>query len=68
MARALAGAERALVVEHNHDGQYLRLLRAEYDLDVELEPCHAPGPLPLRPGELAERIRARHPRFEEAPA
>jgi 2-oxoglutarate ferredoxin oxidoreductase subunit alpha len=68
MARALAGAERALVVEHNHDGQYLRLLRAEYELDVELEPCHAPGPLPLRPGELAERIRARHPRFQEAPA
>jgi 2-oxoglutarate ferredoxin oxidoreductase subunit alpha len=68
MARALDGVQRALVVEHNHDGQYFRLLRADYDLDVELEPCHAPGPLPLRPGELVERLRRRYPQAAEAPA
>jgi 2-oxoglutarate ferredoxin oxidoreductase subunit alpha len=68
MAAALAGVQRAVVVEHNHSGQYFRLLRADYDWDVELSPCHQPGPLPLRPGDLAERIRAHHPDFEEIPA
>ena len=59
MARALAGARRAVVVEQNHSGQLYRLLRAEYSLEIELRPVHRPGPLPLRPGELAECIRSR---------
>lgn len=61
MATALAGVEAALVVEHNHDGQFYKLLRADYDLPVPLHACHQPGPLPLRPGFLAERMRQHHP-------
>lgn len=57
MARALAGVRRALVVELNHAGQLYRFLRAHYDLPATRS--HArPGPLPLRPGELADALRA----------
>ena len=61
MAAALSGVEAALVVEHNHDGQFYRLLRADYDLKIPLHACHEPGPLPLRPRFLAERMRQHHP-------
>jgi 2-oxoglutarate ferredoxin oxidoreductase subunit alpha len=57
MAEALAGVERVLVVEQNHDGQFYRYLRAHYDLDCPMEAFHHPGPLPLRPGEVVSRVR-----------
>jgi len=49
---ALAGVKRVLVLEQNHSGQFLRYLRAEYDLPGEVRSLRRPGPLPFRPGEI----------------
>ena len=68
MAQALSGARRALVIEQNHSGQLYRLLRAEYAFGMETFAIHRPGPLPLRPGELADCILSHHPDREEMPA
>ena len=56
MVEALRGVERVLVIEQNHGAQLYRYLRAMHDLPGR--PCsfHRPGPLPLRPGELADEI------------
>jgi 2-oxoglutarate ferredoxin oxidoreductase subunit alpha len=51
---ALAGVRQVLVVEQNHGGQLLRYLRSRCDLPGRARGLHRPGPLPLRPGELAE--------------
>lgn len=51
---ALAGVREILVVEQNHGGQLLRYLRSRVDLPGRPRGLHRPGPLPLRPGELAE--------------
>lgn len=56
LAEALAGVRRILVVEQSHSGQFLRLLRAHYDLAGEVGSLHRPGPLPIRPGEILERL------------
>ncbi|HVL56837.1 MAG TPA: hypothetical protein VM491_10050, partial [Burkholderiaceae bacterium] len=57
LAQALAGVRRAIVVEQNHGGQLYRYLRAFADgCPAELVGYHRPGPLPLRPGELYDRI------------
>jgi 2-oxoglutarate ferredoxin oxidoreductase subunit alpha len=53
VAQALAGARQVLVVEQNHGGQLLRYLRSRCDLPGRPAGLHRPGPLPLRPGELA---------------
>ncbi len=47
---------RLLVVEQNHTGQLYRYLRAMVDLPGRPKSFHRPGPLPLRPGELATWI------------
>jgi 2-oxoglutarate/2-oxoacid ferredoxin oxidoreductase subunit alpha len=51
---ALAGVRELLVVEQNHGGQLLRYLRSRADLPGRPRGLHRPGPLPLRPGELAD--------------
>jgi 2-oxoglutarate ferredoxin oxidoreductase subunit alpha len=56
LAVALAGVARVLVVEQNHGGQLYRYLRSVYDLPGKPASFHRPGPLPLRPGELATAI------------
>ena len=56
LAAALEGATRVLVVEQNHGAQLYRYLRAMYDLPGKPASYHRPGPLPLRPGELANAI------------
>jgi len=56
MAAALDGVERALVVEQSHSGQFHQYLRAHYELPGEVRQLHRPGPLPLRAGEIVERI------------
>jgi 2-oxoglutarate ferredoxin oxidoreductase subunit alpha len=53
---ALKGVKRALVVEQSHGGQFLKFLRAEYDLPCELASFRKPGPLPVRPEEIHQRI------------
>ena len=52
LQKALEGVKRALVVEQNHSGQFLRYLRAEYDLPGEVRSLRRPGPLPFRPAEI----------------
>ncbi|MGE5669127.1 MAG: 2-oxoacid:acceptor oxidoreductase subunit alpha [Betaproteobacteria bacterium] len=56
--RALAGVSRVLVAEQNHGAQLFRYLRATYDLPGKPSSYHRPGPLPLKPGELADAILA----------
>ncbi len=56
LAQALEGVERVLVVEQNHGAQLFRYLRSMYDLPGKPASYHRPGPLPLRPGELATAI------------
>ncbi len=56
MDAALTGVSRILVVEQNHSGQLLRYLRSVYDFRAKLAGYHRPGPLPLRPGEVAKAI------------
>ncbi len=56
LAAALTGVTRVLVVEQNHGAQLFRYLRAMYDLPGKPASYHRPGPLPLRPGELATAI------------
>jgi 2-oxoglutarate ferredoxin oxidoreductase subunit alpha len=56
LAAALEGVERVLVVEQNHGGQFLRYLRAEFDLPGEVRSYRHPGPLPMRPEEVHRQI------------
>jgi 2-oxoglutarate ferredoxin oxidoreductase subunit alpha len=56
MAEALRGVKRVLVVEQNHGAQLYRYLRAMVDLPGRPSSFHRPGPLPLRPAELARAI------------
>ncbi len=54
LAQALDGVREVYVVEQNHGGQLLRYLRGRADLPGRVSGLHRPGPLPLRPGELAD--------------
>jgi len=56
LEKALEGVRRVLVVEQNHTAQLFRYLRAMYDLPGKPASFHRPGPLPMRPGELANVI------------
>jgi 2-oxoglutarate ferredoxin oxidoreductase subunit alpha len=58
MDEALRGVARVLVVEQNHGAQLFRYLRAMFDLPGRAASFHRPGPLPLRPAELADAIVA----------
>ncbi|HET9762440.1 MAG TPA: 2-oxoacid:acceptor oxidoreductase subunit alpha [Casimicrobiaceae bacterium] len=58
LQRALAGVRRVLVVEQNHGAQLYRYLRSVYELPGKPARFHRPGPLPLRPAELADAIHA----------
>ena len=54
LAAALQGVRQVLVVEQNHGGQLLRYLRSRADLPGRPSGLHRAGPLPLRPGQLAD--------------
>jgi 2-oxoglutarate ferredoxin oxidoreductase subunit alpha len=56
LAAALDGVSRVIVLEQTHSGQFFRYLRAFYDLPGEVQSFHRPGPLPMRPGEIASRL------------
>ncbi len=55
-AAALKGVKRAIVLEQNHSGQFLRHLRAYYDLPKDVRSVRRPGPLPFRPDEIYREI------------
>jgi 2-oxoglutarate ferredoxin oxidoreductase subunit alpha len=56
LKKALAGVKRVLVVEQNHSGQFLRYLRAEYEMPGEVKSLRRPGPLPFRPEEIQQAL------------
>ena len=56
---ALQGVKRALVLEQNHSGQFLRHLRAHYELPPEVKSVRRPGPLPFRPEEIHRELVSR---------
>lgn len=56
LAAALDGVKRILVVEQTHSGQFLRYLRAHYDLPAQVRAFHRPGPLPITTGEIHRAI------------
>ena len=49
--------KRALVVEQTHSGQFLRHLRAEYDLPGEIAHLCRPGPLNFRAQDILAAIK-----------
>ncbi len=56
LTQALNGVERLLVVEQTYSGQFHRYLRSQLDLPGETRLFARPGPLPIAPGEIAERL------------
>jgi 2-oxoglutarate ferredoxin oxidoreductase subunit alpha len=70
MDELLAGVKHVLVVEQNHGAQLYRYLRAMHDLPGKPRSFHRPGPLPLRPAELAAAIAEwqREDTLERSPA
>lgn len=57
-AAAIDGVDRLLIVEQSHSKQFYRYLRAYYDLPGDVRLFSRPGPLPIRPGELLEHMKA----------
>ena len=70
MAQALDGVREVMVIEQNHGAQLYRYLRGAADLPGRPASFHKPGPLPLRPAELAAAIVAwaHSHRDQEVPA
>ncbi|HET9337562.1 MAG TPA: 2-oxoacid:acceptor oxidoreductase subunit alpha [Casimicrobiaceae bacterium] len=66
--RALDGVRHVIVVEQNHGAQLFRYLRGNVDLPGRPESFHRPGPLPLKPSELAAAITAAARRASPAPS
>ncbi len=57
LAAALEGVDRVLVVEQTEGAQFHRYLRAWYDLPADVRCLNRPGPLALRPGEIADALK-----------
>ncbi|MDY0013811.1 MAG: 2-oxoacid:acceptor oxidoreductase subunit alpha [Rhodocyclaceae bacterium] len=57
-AAALQGVKRLLIVEQTHSGQFMRYLRAFYDLPCPVQTLNRPGPLPIRPNEIEAQLAA----------
>jgi len=55
-AAALEGVKRVLIVEQSHGKQFYRYLRAHYELPDDVQVFAKPGPLPIRPAEIVERL------------
>jgi 2-oxoglutarate ferredoxin oxidoreductase subunit alpha len=53
---AIANVGRVIVIEQSHSGQFLRYLRAHYDLPSDVKSLMRPGPLAFRPGEIASHL------------
>ncbi|MBI4967579.1 MAG: 2-oxoacid:acceptor oxidoreductase subunit alpha [Rhodospirillales bacterium] len=58
LAKALKGVKKVLVVEQTHGKQFYRYLRAFYDLPGKVDTFYRPGPLPVRPREVEQRLAA----------
>jgi 2-oxoglutarate ferredoxin oxidoreductase subunit alpha len=53
---ALTGVKKVLVVEQSHSQQFYHYLRAHYDLPNDVKVLYQPGPLPIRPAQVYERL------------
>jgi 2-oxoglutarate ferredoxin oxidoreductase subunit alpha len=56
LAAALQGVQRLLVVEQSHSAQFYSYLRAHYELPAPVSVFNRPGPLPIRPAEVLDRL------------
>ncbi|HER27572.1 MAG TPA: 2-oxoacid:acceptor oxidoreductase subunit alpha [Rhodospirillales bacterium] len=56
MANALAGVERALVIELSHSGQFYHYLKGYFELPCPVASYCRAGPLPYRAAELVSQI------------
>jgi 2-oxoglutarate ferredoxin oxidoreductase subunit alpha len=56
MAAALAGVDRVVVVEQSHSRQFHQYLRAHFDLPARVDVISQPGPLPIRPHDIAAAV------------
>ncbi|MBF0355896.1 MAG: 2-oxoacid:acceptor oxidoreductase subunit alpha [Alphaproteobacteria bacterium] len=56
LAEALKGVKKILVVEQSHEAQFLKFMRAHYDLPGTVKSFHRPGPLPVRPHEIERHL------------
>jgi 2-oxoglutarate ferredoxin oxidoreductase subunit alpha len=54
--KALKGVKKVLVVEQSHSQQFYHYLRAHYDLPKDVKVLSRPGPLPIRPAHIYERL------------
>ncbi len=54
--KALTGVKKVLVVEQSHSQQFYHYLRAHYDLPKDVKVLSRPGPLPIRPAHIYERL------------
>jgi 2-oxoglutarate ferredoxin oxidoreductase subunit alpha len=61
LAAQLQSTRRVLVVEQSHSQQFYRYLRAHYDIDAEVALLAKPGPLPITPGDIVDRINNWNP-------
>ena len=57
LSKALQGANRVLVVEQSHSGQFYRHVRAHIDLPYDIRQFNREGPYLIGPDEIADRIR-----------
>jgi 2-oxoglutarate/2-oxoacid ferredoxin oxidoreductase subunit alpha len=55
-AAAMKGVKHAVIVEQSHSQQFYRYLRAHYDLPGEVTVHNRPGPLPMRPSDVCEKL------------
>lgn len=60
LMRALAGVDRALVVEQTHSGQFLHYLKALGILPAAVSSLCHPGPLAISPGQVEAALLALH--------
>jgi 2-oxoglutarate ferredoxin oxidoreductase subunit alpha len=56
LAGLLAGTRRILIVEQSHSQQFFTYLRAYYELPGEISILSQPGPLPIRPAMVLDRL------------
>ncbi len=58
MNEALKGVKKLLIVEQTHGKQYVHYLKAHFDLPAQFEVLNRPGPLPIRPREIEDKLAA----------
>ena len=54
---ALSGCRRVLVVEQNHSAQLYNYLRSQLPAEIPLASLARPGPIPLFPAEILDRLK-----------